>query len=83
MGKELVILHSENCWDNENFCADIPANMSVTEKSVLDQDGLLHGPAKKSVSIRQDGSICWLAVRGLMVDKMDWYQVLDGSTKTY
>jgi hypothetical protein len=73
----------KGCWENENFFVDIPGNIIVTEKSVLDPDGLLHGPAKKSGSIRQDGSICWLAVRGLMVDKMDWYQVLDGSRKTY
>ena len=71
MKKEIVILHSENCWENENFCGDIPEDISVSEKSTLDQDGLIHGPAKKSGSIREDGSICWLAVQGLMMDKID------------
>ena len=69
--KEIVILHSEICWEQQNFCSEIPANFNVSEKSILDENGLLHGPAKKSESVREDGSICWLAVQGLMLKKMD------------
>ena len=32
MEKELVILHSENCWEKEIFCSEILENMSVTDK---------------------------------------------------
>ena len=74
--KEIVLLHSEKCWDRENFCSDIPENFDASEKSIVDNNGLLHGSAKKSGSVRSDGSVCWLAVLGLMTNKMDWYHVM-------
>ena len=74
--KEIVLLHSDNCWDGENFCSDIPENFDASEKSIVDNNGLLHGSAKKSGSVRSDGSVCWLAVLGLMTNKMDWYHVM-------
>ena len=76
MEKEIVILHSEICWENQNFCSDIPKNLDISEHSALDQDGLLHGPAKKSGSIQKNGNICWLAVLGLIKEKMDWYRTI-------
>ena len=76
MKKEIVLLHSDNCWEGGNFCSDLPENFDSDEKSILDDSGLLHGPARKSDSVRIDGSICWLAVQGLMRNKMDWYRPL-------
>ena len=74
--KEIILLHSEHCWDGNNFCSEIPENINTSEKSILDDNGLLHGLGKKSDSVRSDGSICWLAVRGLQLGKMDWYQII-------
>ena len=74
--KEIVILHSEGCWKKDNFCCELPDNVDENGDSILDDDGLLHGPAKKSGSVREDGSMCWLAVQGLMINKMDWYKPL-------
>ena len=74
--KEVVLLHTEQCWEKKNFCPEIPLNLDITQKSVLDENGLLHGPIKKSHIIGKDGTICWLGVRGLMLGKMDWYQII-------
>ena len=74
--KEIVLLHSEQCWEGKHFCSEIPENLDTNEKSVLDDNGLLHGPAEKSGSLGQDGVIFWLAVRGLMLGKMDGYHIL-------
>ena len=74
--REIVILHSEICWKKQNICCELPDNIDLNESSILDDEGLLHGPAKKSGSVRSDGSMCWLAVLGLMMNKMDWYKPL-------
>ena len=74
--KEVVLLHAEQCWENRNFCSEIPGNLETSEKSVLDENGLLHGSIKKSQIIYRDGTICWLGVRGLMQGKMEWYQII-------
>ena len=76
LNKEIILLHSEHCWEGKNFCSEIPEQIDTSKKSILDDNGLLHGPAKKSDSVRSDGSICWLAVRGLQLGKMDWYQII-------
>ena len=72
--KEIILLHSEQCWENGNFCSEVPENFDAPEKSILDVNGLLHVPAKKSQTLREDGSICWLALRCLM-DKLVDYQI--------
>ena len=74
--KEVVLLHTEQCWEKKNFCPEIPFNLDTTQKSVLDENGLLHGPIKKSHIIGKNGTIDWLGVRGLMLDKMNWYQII-------
>jgi len=50
--------------------------MNTSEKSVLDENSVIHGPLKTSQIIGRDGTICWLGMRGLMLGKMDWYQIL-------
>ena len=73
--KEIILLHSEHCWEKENFCSEMPGNFDQKEKSILDENNLLHVPAKKSETVRKDGSICWLALRGTM-DKLTDYKIL-------
>ena len=60
--KEIVLLHSELCWEGKNFCSEIPENLDSQEKSVVDVKGRIHGPAKKSGSVVEDATISWLAV---------------------
>ena len=43
---------------------------------MLDVNGRIHGPAKKSGSVVEDGTISWLAVQGLMLGKIDGYKIL-------
>ena len=74
--KEIVLLHSELCWEGKNFCSEIPENVDSLEKSLLDVNGRIHGPAKKSGSVLKDGTICWLAVYGLLLGKMDGHKLL-------
>ena len=74
--KEIILLHSELCWENKNFCQEIPESLDTLEKSVVDDNGRIHGSAKSSGSVEEDGSICWLAVRGLMLGKMEDYQMI-------
>ena len=74
--KEIVLLHSEQCWEKKNFCAEITFNLDTNETSVLDENGIIHGPIKKTHIISKDGTICWLGVRGLMLGKMDWYSII-------
>ena len=64
--KELIILHSENCWESENFCSDIPENVDTSIKSVLDENDVIHTAGIKSTAIRKDGSICWLEILSLL-----------------
>ena len=73
--KEIIWIHSEHCWENENFCREIPAHFDINEQSTLDENNILHVPGKKSQALREDGSICWLALRGTM-DKLTGYQII-------
>ena len=78
MKKELFTLHPDNCWENVNFCSYITANIIVTKKLFLDQDGFM--PAKRY----QAGWVNLLfSSEESNGGKMDWYQDSDGSTKTY
>ena len=73
---EMVLLHSELCWEGKNFCSEIPENLDSQEKSVLDVNGRIHGPAKNFGRVVEDGTISWLAVQGLMLGKIDGYKIL-------
>ena len=73
--KEIIIIHSEKCWENANFCREIPANLNTIEQSSLDENNILHVPGKKSQALLEDGSICWLALRGTM-DKLIGYDMI-------
>ena len=44
-------------------------------QSTLDENNILHVPGKKSQALREDGSICWLALRGTM-DKLIGYDMI-------
>ena len=57
------------------MCSEIPVNFDSAEKSILDENGLLHVPAKKSLILKENGSIYWLALRCLM-DKLDGYEIM-------
>ena len=58
--KEIVLLHSELCWEEKHFCSEIPENLDSQEKSVLDVNGRIHGPAKKSGSVVEDRFIIFI-----------------------
>ena len=73
--KEIIILHADHCWEDENFCSELPENFDSSEKSILDENGLLHFPAVKSSTL-QKNSICWLALRGLMMEKLDKHDII-------
>ena len=75
--KELIILHSENCWEGENFCSDIPENVDTTVKSVLDENEIIHTAAmRKNGAVRKDGSICWLELLGLLQTHLPNYSTI-------
>ena len=44
--KEIILLHSKHCWEEENLCNEIPNNFDQKEDSILDENKLLHVPAK-------------------------------------
>ena len=61
------MLHSEQCWEGRNFCSRVLKKLDTNEKSTLDENEVIHGQAKTSGSVGEDGVIFWLAVRGLMI----------------
>ena len=75
--KELIILHSENCWEGENFCSDIPENFDTTVQSVLDENEIIHTAAmRKNGAVRKDGSICWLELLSLLQTHLPNYSTI-------
>ena len=62
----MIILHSENCWESENFCSEIPTNVDTSIKAVVDENDVIHTAGIKSTAIRKDGTICWLELISLL-----------------
>ena len=74
--KEIILLHSEHCWEGKKFCTEILNILIQVRCQFWMTMDYCMDLQKKSDSVRSDGSICWLAVRGLQLGKMDWYQII-------
>ena len=71
--KELIILHSENCWESKNSCSDIPENVDTSVKATVDENNIIHTAAIKSTALRKDGTICWLELISLLATHLPNY----------
>ena len=40
--RELILVHSEHCWENANSCSELPPMLDKKVRSALDSNGLLH-----------------------------------------
>ena len=75
--KELLILHSEKCWVNKNFCSELPKDVDISQKSILDEHEIIHTEAKRRNGVfRKHDSICWLEIVSLLQTHLPNYRTL-------
>ena len=75
--KELLILHSEDCWVTKHFCSEIPDDAETSEKSVIDDNDIIHTDAtRRHGPFRQDDSVCWLEIVSLLKTHLPDYRSL-------